>query len=300
MKGFKKYFVFLLSFVLILSILAGCSGSLKEQTSSDNMASPPGMTPDMNEDKGEGSFGNGNFTKSPLEPDKVITNISLNIETTEFEKSNASLNELIAKYQGYVEASNISYNSYYNSKSYRYGNYIIRVPKDNIQNFKTDVAILGNITSENTNKQDVTKQYTDTESRLKVLEVKQERILTLLEKATVIEDIIKLEDQLSNVIYEIENLKASLLTLDDKVEYSTFNLGIQEVEKLSTAETVETTFGEKIANAIRDSIYSFKKTTENLIIGLIYMLPFIIIIGVIGFVVGKLFMTYKRKDIDKK
>lgn len=298
MKGWKKHLVFILSFVMIFSLLVGCSGSMTNEMGRDGRA--PEYDAVM-ESTDEASFGNGSTgSGSPLEPDKVITNISINIQTTEFEKSTSSLNELIGKYEGYVESSNISYNSYYNSKSYRYGDYVVRVPKNKVENFKTDLAVLGHITSENTHKQDVTKQYTDTESRLNILEVKQERILELLEKATEIEDIIKLEDQLSQTIYEIENLKGSLLSLDDKIEFSTFHLGIQEVEKLSKAETVDTSFGEKILNAINDSIYSFKNTLERLIILAIHMLPFIVLIGLVAYIAGRLFRKYRDKDIDKK
>ncbi len=49
--------------------------------------------------------------------------------------------------------------------------------------FKSSLNGVGNIISESTNKEDVTRQYKDTESRLKVIETKEERILALLSKA---------------------------------------------------------------------------------------------------------------------
>lgn len=67
-----------------------------------------------------------------------------------------------------------------------------------------------------------------------------------MEKAEKIEDIIALENQLSETIAEKESLKTSLINIDDKVDFSTINIEIQEVEKLSNAETIETTFGTRI------------------------------------------------------
>lgn len=303
MKRSKKIIFIIISMLLILTLIAGCSGvsQFKNEsavdrggvaTESPGMAPAPSMPEESPSEADEkDKFGGG---ASPLEPEKVITTLYLNFESTEFEKSNDELNKLIEKYKAYVEYSNISYNQYYNNISYRYGEFIIRVPKESITSFKTELNLIGNLKSESTNKQDVTKQYRDTESRLNVIEIKEERLLSLLEKAEKIEDIIALENQLSQVIYEKESLKSSLITLDDKVDFSTVNLSIQEVAKTTATETVETSFGTKIKNALSDSLYSFRTTLEDLIIVLIYMLPFLIILAVIIFVVLKVIQKAKK------
>lgn len=299
MKGSKKLIFIAISILLILSVIVGCSAQRMENVSDGGVASPsypasPMPVPESpQESADEDKFGGG--VKSPLEPEKVITTVYLSFETTEFDKSSEELNKLIEKYKAYVEYSNISYNQYYNDINYRYGEFVIRVPRENITSFKTELNLVGNLRSESTNKQDVTKQYTDTESRLKVIEVKEERILALLEKAEKIEDIIALENQLSNVIYEKESLKSSLLTLDDKVDFSTVSLNIQEVAKTTATETIDTTFGTKVKNAINDSLFAFKNSLQGLVIFLIYALPFIIIIALIVYVVIKV-LTKRKKN----
>ena len=290
----KKVLLIIVSILLIVSLIAGCSSQKSMQNESS-------IAPDM-DSSGFGGPGKDQATEnkadiapsepspvpSPLEPKKVITTMEMVFETTEFDKTTNNLDIIVNKYKAYVENSNISNNSYYDNKSYRFGTYTIRVPKISVDSFKSELSGIGNMTSESTSKEDVTSQYTDTESRLKVITVKEERILSLLEKAEKIEDIIALENQLSQTIQEKESLKSSLISLDDRVDYSTFYLSIQETEKLSNSETVETTFGTKIMNAINDSLYSFKKTMQNLTISLIYVFPFIIILGVILFVVFKI------------
>lgn len=140
--------------------------------------------------------------------------------------------------------------------------------------------------------------YQDTESRLKVVTTKEERILALLEKAEKIEDIIALEKELSEIIYEKENLKTNLMDLDDKIDYTTFYISLQEVQKVSDTETRDTSFGIRIKNAFKNSLYSFKKGIENFIIAIVYNLPYIFITGIIFFVAYKLFKKKKNK-IDK-
>lgn len=304
MNRSKKLILIVISILMILSVIVGCSAR-KSESSSDNggvavapSAPMPTPSPRMaSEEKGK-DFGGG-VVPSPLEPAKVITSIYLKFETLEFEKSNEELNKLIAKYQAYVEYSNISYNQYYNDKNYRNGEFVIRVPREKIISFKTELNLIGNLTSENTNKQDVTKEYTDTESRLKVIEVKEGRILALLEKAEKIEDIIALENQLSNTIYEKESLKSNLLTIDDKVDFSTVNVNIQEVEKTTNTETVATTFGTKVKNAINDSIFFFKDTLQGLVILLIYLFPFLVIVAVLLFIVIRFIKKYKKNKPNK-
>lgn len=301
----KKGLLILISVFLILSLITGCGSQKSTQNTSDSIAPEVGMPDfggpvrDESTADNKGEIAPPSSVPSPLEPKKVITTMQMAFETTEFDKTANNLNTIIEKYKAYVENSNISNNSYYNNKSYRFGSYTIRVPKISVDNFKSELIGIGNMTSESTSKEDVTSQYTDTESRLKVITVKEERILALLEKAEKIEDIIALENQLSQIIYEKENLKSSLISLDDRVDYSTFYLSIQETEKLSNAETVETTFATKIKNAINDSLYSFKKTMQNLTISLIYLFPFLIILGVILFIIFKL-LNKNRIKKDKQ
>lgn len=299
MKRLSKLFILALSFILVLSFTIACSSgksiTLNEMTwdsaGSDRVSSP--IPAPMDNDMAA--------EESSLEPEKVITTIYLDFETTEFNQTTDELMILVEKYKAYIENSNISYNQYYNNKSYKYGSYVIRVPKDDVVSFKAELNGIGNMTSESTNKEDVTKQYRDTESRLRVVTTKEERILTLLEKAEKIEDIIVLENQLSDIIYEKENLQSNLINIDDKVDFSTIRINVQEVEKLRNTETVETTFGTKIKNAIENSIFGFKNGLQNMVIGFIYMAPFLILLGIILFVVFRVIQKIRinKNNLDK-
>ncbi|HHV37921.1 MAG TPA: DUF4349 domain-containing protein [Tepidimicrobium sp.] len=82
---------------------------------------------------------------SDLESEKIIITIDILLETTKFDNTNEELNKLTKKHNAYIENSSISYSPYHGSKNYRNAFYTIRIPKDNVHSFKTDLNKSGNI-----------------------------------------------------------------------------------------------------------------------------------------------------------
>ena len=227
-------------------------------------------------------------------PEKVITNIYLSLETTEFDSSIENLDGIINKNKGYVENSNISSRNRINNKIFKHAQYTIRIPKNSVNTFTGEMNSIGNVVSQNTSKEDITKQYYDTESRLNLLKVKEERMSALLKKADRIEDIITIENQLSDIIHQKENMTKSILEMDDKVAYSIVNMEISEVEKLRSDITAKTTFATRISNAFNDSLYTFKVFVEGLILIFVYTWPFLLAGGLVAFLILR-FIKIRRE-----
>lgn len=227
--------------------------------------------------------------------DKTIGTYYFNMETKEFEKVSNDLNMLITKYNGYVENSNVYYGGYYDGKKLRTGQFTFRIPKAQVLAYNAELKLLANVVSETSSKTNVSKTYTDTESRLNALKIKEERMLALYEKAERIEDIIAIESQLSSIFYEKEQLTLYLKDLDDRIDYSYVTVQLQEVEKLTTEETVETTFAERLAAAFKDSIYFFTSAVQNFVIWLVLALPYILIAAV-ALVIGLKVYRGRRKE----
>lgn len=292
MKSFKKLSLIILSVILILSLLVGCSSSKNSSDNESIVTSPesPSETQEFTGEKG-----------SSIEPEKVITTITMNIETLEYEKTLDKLNQLIEANDGYVVSSQVSYDNKISdrySEYDRYAYYEIRIPKDKVSSFKKSLPDIGNITNEYTSKQDVTKYYIDTESRIKVLETKEERLLSLLERAEKIEDILAIENQLSDVISQKESLKAELQGLDERIDFSTFYISIYEVNKLSSSAGVNAGFFTKLKAAFNDAINKFYIFIEQLVLFIVSNIFFIILLGVIIYVIVKYGMKRNKKKIN--
>lgn len=229
-----------------------------------------------------------------IEPEKIITNIHISLETTEFDSSVDSLDNLIKTNKGFVENSDISLRNYSNNRVLKHGDYTIRIPQDRADKFVNEIDSIGNIVSQNTSREDITKQYYDTESRLKLLEIKEERMTAILEKADKIEDIIAIENQLSEIIHQKENLNKNILDMDERVAYSTVYLYISEVEKLGSNISSPSSFSSRFSRAISDSLYMFRVALEGFAIVFVYLVPYLLIGGIIGFFVFK--FIKKRKE----
>ena len=282
----KNIFIKALIIFLIMMLSFGCGSSDKNFSGGDKF--------DENKNPSAGDVENSD---NNIEPEKVITTMFIEMQTKDFLATSDKLNDLISKYKGYIESSDVYFNDYVYGAGLKYSSYSIRVPKENLDLFVNDVVLIGNIISKNRSKQDITAQYKDSESRLKVVETKEKRLLALLDKAEKIEDIIALENQLSDVIYQKENLTQQLLNMDDKVDYSTVNLELIEVAKLSSGGSVQTPFIEKLKNAFSDSLYFFTKNIVDLFIAFVYLVPYIILGSIALFVVYKVLEKKKKEGV---
>ncbi len=126
---------------------------------------------------------------------KLIRNITMQVETEEFDRMISGINAKLSELGGYTEQSDISGTSlsYRGQPIPRYANITARIPDDKLDRFVGAVSDSGNVTNKSESTQDVTLQYSDMESRKKSLEIEQERIWQFLEKAESIDTVITLE-----------------------------------------------------------------------------------------------------------
>jgi len=173
---------------------------------------------------------------SQIAGQKLIKDVSMSVETKTFDDFINEITTQIGSIGGYVENSDVSGGSY-QYENYRSGYIVARIPAERLDGFVKIVKERGNVirTSEQTT--DVTLQYVDTESRLKALKIEQETLMTLLENATKMEDIIAIQSQLTQVRYEIESKESQIRTYDNLVNYSTVRIDITEVQRETQVET---------------------------------------------------------------
>ncbi|MBR5000462.1 MAG: DUF4349 domain-containing protein, partial [Firmicutes bacterium] len=163
---------------------------------------------------------------------KLILRADLRLETVDFDDAVEKLNKLVSDCGGYYEQSDVDMGSYY-SDGYRYGRYTVRVPKDKYDTFLNSVGEVCHVTSRNESAEDVGLQYYDIESRIRLLEIKQERLMKLLEQASTMEDIITLENALSDIQYQLESNNIQKNRYDSLIDYSTISIRLEQVQRLS-------------------------------------------------------------------
>ena len=313
----KRVLAFLLAGMMVLA--AGCGSKSMMTTENAVSKSSPAMdtayagsqydasmTEDAYEEEAAMDSGSGVTSENGLESTvdngrKLIRTIYLSLQTTEFDSVLSDLSAKTTELGGYIENSSISGNSYY-YQSTRYASYTIRIPSDQLDQFVDIVGELGNVTQKNESVEDVTLQYVDVESRKKALETEQERLLELLSQAENMEDLLAIESKLSDVRYELENYGSQLRMLDNQIDYSTVNVDVDEVERVT--DTGEKSFFGEIKDRFGDSLYTVGRDMRGFVIVVLGSLPILIvwavIIIVVVLVVKKIRKGRKQKKEEKK
>ena len=113
----------------------------------------------------------------------------------------------------------------------------------------------------------------------KTLQAENDRLLELMEKAESIEDIITIEQRLSNVRYQIESMEAQLRTYDNKVDYSTVHLDVSEVKELTPVH--EETLWERISGGFMEDLEGIGNGALEIMVWLLVHIPTLVLWAVI-------------------
>lgn len=220
---------------------------------------------------------------SPQTSRKLIKTVNIHAETEDFDALVPNLQRQVETLGGYIESISVyDVSSYYLEEQevkQRCANLTARVPKEKLDGFLAQVGEQTNVTSRSENVEDVTLQYVDLESHKKVLLTEQERLLTLMEQAESVEDIIAIEGRLSEVRYQLESMESQLRTYDNRIDYSTVYLAIEEVRKYSPPQTA--TVWQRIENGFMKSLSDIGFGIRDFAIGFVIDIPYIVLLIVL-------------------
>lgn len=222
---------------------------------------------------------------------KLIKNVNLELETTEYDALYAGIEQKISFLGGYVEESSTNGNIERGVR--KYGNIVARIPSARVDEFVEQVDGMSNVTFKSESVQDITLQYVDVESRKKSLEVERDRLLKLMETAETVSDIIEIEGRLSEVRYQLESSASQLRVMDNQVDYSTVRIGISEVSVYTPPE--ERTIWQEISDEFAENLRSLGRFLKRSFIAIVAGLPQIIAFVIFVVIIAKLIKLIKRK-----
>ena len=314
----RKLYVIALAVLLLLSGCGGGGGAAME--AHPNLGSPASSAPAATDQDWTGEVGwdEGDYTPAPDVPSgedssggsiyqnpgvKIIRQGELNIQTEQFDQSVEALNQLTASCGGYFESASVYGGGSRDANARRRGEYVVRVPAERYDHFLSSTGQLGYVTSKSESSQDVGERYYDTEARLKTQRTKQERLLALLERSETMEDIIVLENALSEGEYQIEQYSSELNRYDALVGFSTFYVYLNEVGRV-TEEVGETaSLGQRMAAGVQASFLGLGQGFQDLLIWMSYNLVLVVILAVViaaGAVAGRRYWKDLRKKKDQE
>lgn len=305
MKRSRILFLVPLVLALLLSACAFSAGNA-DVSAGGAAASPQSPEFSAQEKTNDSAVGSETASDEPVvstEPShvytdadaKLIRQASLTVQTVDFPAALAALDALTVSLDGYYENAQTQAGGYYDTTANRYAYYTVRVPQENYDAFLNATGNIGHVVSTSESSTDVGDQYYDTELRLKTLQTKQERLLALMEKADRMEDIITLENSLSDVQYEIERLTSTLKRYDGLVDFATINVQINEVIKLSEDPGETASLGTRLLAALKNGFSDFGTALGNAMVWAAYHLVGIFLFTAAAAIIAVLAYRVRRR-----
>lgn len=271
----KRTLSLLLALLLALT-LVGCGGSADSiasmQTSSAYNEAVGGdywavnEAADSDSPSPEMPRGDAGSTTDDARAVKMIYSGYMELETQDFDTASGEIEALVKALGGYFQQSSVSNGS----SGYRHGSYTIRVPAAAFEDFFRQAGEVCHMTYKNTNGDNISESYYDTEARLETARIKLERLQELLAKATSMEDIITIESAISETEWDIEELSGTLRHYDALVDYATIDVELREVYKLSGQDEAVTSFGGRLGRSFVNGLKAVGETLEDFAVWLAY------------------------------
>ncbi len=292
----------LLPLALLLLLTCACSGGNSSAASSaGEEAAPEAMAPmeatvaDQRLNFSESESAAGKSRVYSDENAKLIRRASARLQTDDFSAAEAALNALVVEQGGYYESAAVEGGGYYDRNAARYGSYVIRVPKQAYDTFLSGVDGVGYVVSLNQSSEEIGEVYFDTEARLRTQQTKQTRLLALLEQAATMEDIIDLENALSEVEYQIEQYSTELRRYDSLVDYATIGVELYEVRRLSDGAGTADRLGTRISTALSEGAQGAGEALGNVIVWCAYHLIALLVLAAAAAVVLAVCLRRRKK-----
>lgn len=298
MKRTKNKISLLLALALCVAVLTACGNSKASNFAySEAMAESPQAVSGYSygyDAVADVANGGSSAELLPEAGRKIIYNASLSLESKQYAETLNLLLGAVAEANGYIESSEQGGNA---EDGNRWVQYTFRIPSDQYSAFLNNAEATGNVVSKRESTEDITAQYVDVEARLASLKTQEERLMTLAEQSGTLEELLAIEEKLMEVRYNIESYTGQQRVYDSLLDYSSVNVYLDEVAILTPAVN---NFGNRVGVAFKGSWSGFVNGLQDFIIGLIYALPTLMVLALIGWVVFKLYRKVSKAGEAKR
>jgi hypothetical protein len=155
----------------------------------------------------------------------IARTAELTLTTNEFEKSRIAIEEILKRHNGYLGQLNVNATA----ASGRTLDATLRIPAGQRDQAIAEIKKLGRVESESQTGEEVTAQYMDLEARLSNAHNTEQRLTDILRERTgKLSDVLAVEESLSRVRGEIEQMEAERKTLSKRVEFLTLQVHLAE------------------------------------------------------------------------
>jgi len=276
-----KRLIIVLGLIILLLVPVACAGAPSEVAPTPTPAPMPPPAPGGQEDFYKDS---GTGALPSTEERMIVREGYIELVVDDVLASHDEIAQLATSYGGYVVSSRIR-----GEEEDLRGYITIRVPDSLFDQALAELSGLAlRVTEESTSSRDVTEEYVDLKSRLKNAEATEQQYLNLLEKATDVEDILRIYERLSQVRSEIEQIKGRMQYLEQTSSMSLIEVRLEPEASAKPLARAGWNAMEILKSAVRGLV------TAGQVIGSI-AIWLIIFIPIWGTILGIIIWRIRRK-----
>lgn len=223
----------------------------------------------------------------------VLRSAERSVESESYDSDVQWLNDLVSEYGAYFEERSETAASGSNMTG-RVSTAVVRVPSERLDDFLTELDQLGRTVLRSEAAEDVTGRYMDTQSRLDALKMQKEKLTEMLEESTNVEELIAIDDKLTDVIASMESLEGDLRRWESQQSYSRVTMTLKEVFKAK--EEAAASIGLRMKQGFDESVVWLNEFGQDALVVLATYGPrLVIFVPILVLVIAAVCLIRKRK-----
>ncbi len=229
-----KWSILLQCIVALLALLvAGCGGAATSSSGSNGASIPAPAA--------HNAASSSNQQKTPGRPQQyLIKTLNITMEVKDTQRVANDLQSWISATDPLSTAQNINYeqvsgNLYNVSMAFSVQASLFPRIESYLNNYP--IQHNGRLLNTTMSTQDVSSDYVDTQSRLNNLRGEQQRLLTLLSHASALGDVLSIDQRLTDVEGQIEQIEAHLNSLNGQITFYNISISLQPGQAALTPST---------------------------------------------------------------
>ena len=218
---------------------------------------------------------------------KIVYRSELSLRVASLTTAVHEVTNLVTQAGGFVAQSSLS-GVVGNART---GRWVVRIPAEAFGKTLESLAALGELERQSTNSQEVTAEFYDLEARIRNKTREEERLLEHLNaSAPKLEDILRLEQELSRVRGEIEQMEGRKRVLADLTSLTTVTINMVEaVEFVAAVKVLDPTFASRIVETWTDTIGSLRNAAEAAVLMIVATAPWLLVLGLPAWLTVRIF-----------